>query len=139
MNQESLIDWNERFLTGIPSIDAQHRALVNIINTLQVALSFGDARPILGGLFSHLQEYIESHFAYEANLLQNNAYPQTAEHLAEHYRFTAGVAALIEQYHQDPSVELAQKTKAHLLDWLVNHVLESDFAYAPFLKSCGVA
>ena len=87
--------WDPCFLTGLPTVDEQHHALVDIIN------QFGDARMRPQGasaqeveaLFQELTRYTLYHFREEEALMeQRGVYPShIAHHRHEHAQFVQDI------------------------------------------------
>ncbi|MCK9609121.1 MAG: hemerythrin family protein [Methylomonas sp.] len=63
------------------SIDSDHESFVTLLNQLDTA---GDAE--FPGLFRHLFEHTEQHFAMEDRLMRDSRFPAEAEHAGEHLR-----------------------------------------------------
>ena len=64
-----LISWNDTLSVGIPTIDAQHRKLVDTLNDLHSAMLSGNARQITGSILAKLLEYTRQHFASEEAMM----------------------------------------------------------------------
>jgi hemerythrin len=62
-----------------PEIDKLHAEMLELVSTLSQANA--DAYQ---GLYTQLIKHTEQHFSYEERLMQEGAYPHTAEHLLEH-------------------------------------------------------
>ncbi len=62
----NLMAWSEHFVTGLDTVDVQHKALVEMINAAAPHLASGgeDAQNVVGPLLDKLVRYAASHFAY---------------------------------------------------------------------------
>ena len=60
-----LITWDNKLNTGIGSIAAQHKKLVEIINGLHTAIQKQHTRAELGDILIQLSKYADYHFATE--------------------------------------------------------------------------
>jgi hemerythrin-like metal-binding protein len=83
-----------------------------------------------------LSDYTRIHFASEEKLFAQYAYPETAEHTAEHARLIRELVDLRENPHVSSNL-LSLEMMEFLRDWLSVHILEQDKAYSAFLISKG--
>ena len=125
----SLFEWDEKLETGIPSVDEQHRKLVELINQLFVALGEGKAEAIMGGVIEELLEYTRTHFIEEEELKRVARYPGYLEHKKNHDLFIAKVEGLKDKLlagKTDISLEVINFLK----DWLIDHIMGEDKLFA---------
>lgn len=123
--------WNSRFETGIPSVDDQHRQLVNIVNRVGDALIDGHAteESILGA-FKELENYALYHFDDEEHLMLAAGvdHRHTDLHKQHHLQFFDQLTSMWRG-----RTELDNPAEA-LLDflssWLTFHILEEDQSMA---------
>lgn len=129
--------WSKELELGFQLIDTQHRWLVETTNALHDELSKGEPEPaMVGQLLEGLVDYTMNHFIAEEELFQRHGYPETDAHREEHNRFTATAYSLLERHERGEKVGIA--VLDFLKQWLLNHILVSDRAYAPFLVAKGV-
>ncbi len=80
----TLLEWKDDFSIGNPSVDHEHRQLVEQINAWYVSLrddgSIDTRLDFLGEVFAK----ISAHFALEEKLMRDSGYDQLVEHKAEH-------------------------------------------------------
>lgn len=134
----ALLNWNDNLSVKIPSIDEQHKVLINMINSLQDAMSSGDSRAVLGDIFDGLIKYTEQHFTYEEKLFAEHGYAETESHIKEHQQFVAKVKDLHKQFTGSSNFMIGVDVMKFLTDWLVNHIQGIDAKYSDFLISKGV-
>lgn len=129
----SLIQWDETLSVGVQSIDAQHTALIEILNELHDAMLHGDAHSKTGPLLRKLLSYTKEHFGIEEAMMEAAGYPQLDEHRAHHRKLTAKVEDFIVRFEQGETT-----LNLHLLnflrDWLTSHILREDKAYVPSMN-----
>ncbi len=131
----SLFTWSETFLTGIDSVDAQHRHLQELINNLAFAAvnaaTHGDAD--LAGTRGELEDYARAHFTDEEVLMQREGVDARFihAHIAQHQSFMDEMSNL----GLDQSDEALQASLTFLLSWLAHHILDIDQSMARQLKS----
>ena len=134
----ALLNWNDNLSVKIPSIDEQHKVLINMINNLQDAMSSGDSRAVLGDIFDGLIKYTEQHFAFEEKLFIEHGYGEMEDHLKEHSQFVAKVKDLNKQFTGSSNFMIGVDVMKFLTDWLVNHIQGIDTKYTDFFISKGV-
>src|SRR3954471_17922288 len=89
-----LFPWKEAYSVRIPQIDAQHKQLIRLINSLHAAMLQGKGAGVLDRILGELVHYTESHFAFEESMLQQRGYKDLASHQAEHRSLSKQVAEL---------------------------------------------
>ena len=65
MRAVDIFPWNDRFNTGLPEIDAQHRVLVGLLNELAGHIVSVTDFPDLNRILAELADYTVYHFASE--------------------------------------------------------------------------
>lgn len=121
--------WDERFATGHPELDRQHRVLFDLIDRIGTTE---------GGVFKpdkhatlDLLEAILQHFGYEDGLMLRFAFPEAEAHRATH----RSLGHLIIKLREDVingSLDHAEFQR-FLDDWWREHVDGSDQRLAAFL------
>ena len=126
------LEWKESYSVGVPTLDDDHRRLIDIINRIDEAAQYG--QPIDHVLYD-LTHYARSHFEREEERLRAVSYPDLDGHAAEHQSFVEwllgverSVAASPEAHH-----EIAELLGNYLRNWLINHILVVDMRYRDFL------
>ena len=132
-----LVLWNDRFATGIPIVDEQHRTLIGIINDLNDGLGNGQSMEQFVRTLGTLLENTVQHFATEENFMALHRFGGLEGHRLEHRLLLEEVGALQAQVGL-PSIALRpQDIPRFLGDWLGHHIQEHDFEYVRFLKANG--
>ena len=124
--------WREAYASGDPTIDAQHRELVEGAGALAVdAMERGDLREV-GASLEALLELVRFHFATEEELLARKGYEGLAAHRALHQELLAKAATL------QAEIREGRATLDRLL-WFVSyevvawHLLTADREFFPLL------
>lgn len=125
----NLMAWSEHFVSGIDTVDTQHKALVEMINAAAPHLASGGevAHQTVGPLLDELVGYAASHFLYEENLMrQAGVLPEYfAQHQHTHQTFVEEVVQMRTQYEKGES--LSGNDLLHFLtSWLTFHILSED-------------
>ena len=130
---ENIAVWDVAYSVGHPTIDDQHKKLVNMINDLfQLDKDGGNAtKATFAKTFSKAGEYAQTHFHEEEEILDKAGYPNLSEHKKEHVIFMNGVWSQFSSFNEgnESPVGLARFLKK----WLLTHIAVSDKKYAPYL------
>jgi hemerythrin len=129
-------EWNDKYSVGVPSVDGQHKRLIEIINTFYDAMREGKGESALRQTLDDLIDYTNTHFRYEENLLQAKGYPDLAAHKKVHESLTAQVMDLVSKYKAGKAA-LSIETGNFLKNWLANHIMTTDHKYSQHLVSRG--
>lgn len=128
--QEHLVVWQEAYSLGVDELDDQHRELFAIMNRLWSAIVRKAEGREMAGIIGELEHFTAVHFSHEENLMRRSEYPLYAEHRAYHRSFIQRLA------DEKAAAEAEEKVSLGLLqflrDWLVNHILVNDRAYAEY-------
>lgn len=117
-----IFHWSERYVTGIPKVDAQHQALVRIVNDVFDILNKGNPEAIDGALVK-LRAYVTDHFALEEAYMTETSYPDHAAHKAAHAKF----AEHVEDLRSCTDKRMVTLKAGFLLsEWLQDHLLKED-------------
>ncbi|MBT8126465.1 MAG: hemerythrin family protein [Gammaproteobacteria bacterium] len=126
----AFFEWDEKYSVSVPSIDRQHRDLIDYINKLQTELASPEPDSmIIEVILNGLIGYTNTHFKYEEMLFSMYKYPETEEHKAAHNRLFETVARFKQRYEEGvPNV--GDELLAFLKIWLNHHILKEDMAYS---------
>jgi len=120
--------WDQRFVTGIEIVDAQHHRLVNIINQLGEVMLAGDnlSEGRMQIVFKQLSDYAREHFHDEEQLMRDAGLdPRHIDvHKHHHHEFVEQLAAMwrARGAMQNP----AETLHGFLSAWLAFHILGED-------------
>lgn len=134
----ALITWNQSYSVEIPTIDEQHKTLVELINKLHDARLAGKGADALGLILTELIRYTQTHFAHEERLMRLYNYPDYEGHKKLHNDLVGKVLEVKSKFDAGEKA-LSGEVFDFLKDWLVNHIQGTDRKYTPFLKQKGVA
>ena len=119
--------WNKNFEIGIPSIDSQHRHLVDLINALATAVTEGEKLPDIQALFGELMEYAAVHFSDEERLMATSPLPEgeKARHRKAHRNFIKKIKEILRRPNLHER-DTAEQVLEFLITWLISHILGTD-------------
>jgi len=124
--------WSSQFETGIDLIDSQHKTLFEAVNKLEASFSLGNTDDAVKKSLDFLGKYTFEHFQTEEQFMREAAYPDLAEHMAEH--------GLLMNKVYDLQARLAEGTPITMdfmtffAGWLGHHIYGTDLALVRFLK-----
>jgi hemerythrin len=128
----TLMTWNDKLSIGVPSMDAQHVALVETLNELHNALVNGNARNLGGSILRSLLAYTKSHLSPEQTNLAAERHPELVQHQLMDRDLTVKVEGIVARY--DKGELILNLQLLHLLnDWLSNHLQRIDRSSRPWL------
>nr|ASW22254.1 hemerythrin [Capilloventer sp. Capillo2] len=106
--------WNESFKVFYELLDEEHKGLFKGIFDL-------DANKSCGKALAHLLDVVEKHFHDEEGMMEKAHYAEIAPHKQMHHDFVAKLKGLKAPV-DDATIHFA-------MDWLVNHIKNTDFKY----------
>ena len=132
-----IIKWRESYETGIPSMDQQHRVLIDLINQLYTMMREKSSEDELGSILQRCLDYGEEHLQTEEALLEQHGYPEMEQHIAHHQKFFKTIEDLKQQYGEQEG-EVTPEIYKFLRTWWIDHIVAEDKKYGPYLKEKGV-
>jgi hemerythrin len=127
--------WRTDWLLGFDEFDQHHTHIAGLMNSLCKVLgndSIGANRE-LPQLLIELLESMRCHFHDEEAFMQLSDYPQLPKHHREHAMLLAELQELIREVEEGRRRFTLQALTA-LKHWLIDHVLNSDKAFATFAQ-----
>ncbi|MGA7104438.1 MAG: bacteriohemerythrin [Candidatus Deferrimicrobiaceae bacterium] len=128
--------WNDEFRLGIRKIDEEHETFLNILNSLEDAISQGKGRTEVGKAINELMLYAYNHFTEEEQMLRDYGYPDYEHHREIHEAATGKILEIAEQH--DAGIADASQVISAMTDWLMKHIQGTDKKYVAFLAAKGV-
>ncbi len=125
----AFIEWNEEFVTGVKSVDDQHRQLVEIVNKFDEASKRGKGSRIMNEILTDLIGYTAEHFAHEERIIVEMGYPKLEAHQKQHRQLLQKVERLQFEFTQQHK-RITPEVRDFLKYWLTNHILKEDQAWA---------
>lgn len=119
------IVWTEKHLVGVDIIDAEHRALIEMFNSI-LAVSKSHNQAELAILLEQLGDATAAHFASEESLMAQFDYAHAAQHRIDHQKLLDEFGHQVDDWrNRHISAELLCR---FMYRWLLRHVLASDMA-----------
>ena len=130
----AFIAWKPEYSVGSVMLDAQHKQLVEMINDLHESMQKRSDPARIRKILDDLIGYTRLHFAQEEKTMERAGYPDLAEHQKIHRSLVAQVEEMRAK-HETGSATFTLKLKDFLKQWLLQHILQDDMRYSPYLKN----
>jgi len=125
--------WDKSMLVGIPKIDREHKALVEIIEDLIWVISQNkhNTATKVKRTMLFLENYTKLHFSHEEDYLEENNNNALQEHKVIHQVFTDNINIINDQLKSHPNSKGAlEAVQTLLLKWLLDHICDEDQNFA---------
>jgi len=131
------IDWLPEYQVEVAEIDDQHKKFVLLINDVYDTIEVGCEEIILGDILDQLDAYSEYHFATEEKYFDLFKYPDSIKHKQVHQDFRNQVASFREHYQENEDL-YARRVLEFMKNWLTDHIVTLDKAYAECFHEHGL-
>ena len=130
------IQWDESMATGVETVDAQHKQLIDLLNDLMEAITWGRARSEIQGLLAKLGAYSTFHFGHEEECMVRYKCPAAEVNMLAHKDFVVTLAALTDAFERDgATAHLVVRVEVEMLRWLTTHIRRTDTQLLPCVKA----
>lgn len=130
---DSVVIWNDAYSIGMPEIDDQHKILFDLINQLWRAIVNRSTVEQQVKLIEKLEHYTLSHFTAEETFMRMFEYSDFDNHKKAHESFIKKIAQ--EKANLQATQHLSLDILNFLKDWLIDHIMVSDKAYAKYCRA----
>ena len=120
-----LVEWRDEFSLGIPSVDLEHRELIELINELYLRHQEKSLKVTVLDFLGELFARISSHFALEERIMHDRQYDQYVQHKAEHERLLDEIRDFMDDYETTETFEEALLGR-FLEFWFTEHFRTHD-------------
>lgn len=129
----TLIEWKQDFEIGIPSVDHEHRELIELINTLHESLSGKSDLDRTVAVLGEINARISAHFALEEKEMRSMGYDEFADHKEDHERLLDEIRDIMDRVEDDRSWDYETELGTRLRDWFAEHFRTKDSRLHRFL------
>lgn len=120
-----LIEWKDEYSVGVPDVDAEHRELIELINTLHESMQARDGGTDVMEFLGEIYARIASHFALEELIMRRHEYDEYHEHKRDHEQLLEEIRDIMDDY-EDGKL-LNEDDLARRLDrWFSEHFRTRD-------------
>lgn len=128
-----MIKWSANFSVNHEGIDEQHKELIKIIEECAVLTRNADNNINKNAeVLTKLDDYVREHFGYEETLMNRYLYPELDLHMAQHNELRNKLEE-INIFDIKNSEKFYQDMLMYLVDWLSNHIMNTDKKLGKFL------
>ncbi len=135
--------WKKEFELGIPTIDQQHKTLLDIGNRISSLIQEheegDDNYEDIFNVVEELKSYTIYHFDTEEELLVKHDYPDYDNHKKEHDDFINYIESVDLAAVDDAQKQFLTELLEKLIKWVFNHILNTDYLYKGHMLEAGVA
>src|SRR3989304_788930 len=125
--------WSESLITGVETIDDQHKGIFTRIHNMLKAMWEGGGK----GEIIEIIDYVTLHFKAEEKLMTKHNYVSYSKQRTEHLLFIKDFSRIKREYETwGVSSHLLVETQQRLCNWLINHIGNEDKKLGVFLQKC---
>jgi len=132
-----LIEWQDEFRIGIPSIDHEHQELIALINALHDRLSGDATAEEVSAFLGEVDAQIAAHFALEEWTMRELAYDQYEDHKADHDRLLEQIRDIADAFEAGVYKDYSGRLGYHLRHWFSEHFRTRDARLHRFVAGQG--
>ena len=123
--QATKIEWSDIYILDNKLLDAEHKALFSIVNSLIENADAENNSEIINESLYHLLQHIESHFKHEEEFMAKCNYPHIERQRKLHRKFHKDVVMFCKRVMTGKE-KVASDLIDLLIDWITQHILEED-------------
>jgi hemerythrin-like metal-binding protein len=131
------IKWTYNFSVGISFLDEEHRQIIDMINKLIERSNTHNNREAINEILTDLRKYALTHFNDEERIMDENNYPECANHKELHKEFNIKVVSFHSAIPQTEDT-LFTNILEFLKNWWIQHILHEDMKYKEFYNKNGL-
>ena len=125
MKTMRLLDWKPSYTLGIPSVDAEHRDMINMINDLYARLEEPLDEELVRDVLGDIHAGIAAHFALEEKLMRGAGWREYTGHKENHETLLDAIRDLMDGFAEDPQAG-RERLRRELADWFSIHFATFD-------------
>jgi hemerythrin len=134
-----MIVWTKDFETGLPSLDQQHRLLIDNVNLLadklRTANPTKDELGYVADLVDYLEAYADIHFKNEEQCMKKSRCSAHAQNREQHEQFRGFIRDYKRLCDQQGFNLQLLRNLHHVMDsWIRDHILKIDTQLKPCIS-----
>lgn len=122
---------------GEPTVDDDHKHLVDLINAFELAIAGTIDHKKIARVLLGLVDYTGEHFAREEQLQLAIRYPYHESHRRSHRDVLKKLSDIVTEYSLAPAGpardRMVRDLANFLKEWLVDHIIQSDLRMKPYV------
>ena len=127
----NLINWKNEYSVGVDEIDAQHKNLLDMLNTLLQAIVEKTSKEGMEKVLEEMINYVDFHFKSEEKYTK--PHPNFSEHRLEHWQFVKTTMEFQKKFGRNENISI-QEIFEFLVNWLTNHIIGTDVRDFTYLR-----
>jgi hemerythrin len=120
-----LLQWKPSFTLGIPSVDTEHREMIDTINSVYASLEDEGSELEVNRVLGEIHAHISAHFALEERLMRAASYVEYAHHKDSHEQLLDQIRDLMDSFSTNPVAGRARLQNS-LSNWFGAHFATFD-------------
>lgn len=134
----SLFEWSDLYSVRIPSIDAEHKQIVQMLNDYYdkpdtEKVNVEEQKKVIAGLI----EYVKTHLTEEEGKMLQHKYPLLEEHRDKHTALIKKVMEYKKSVDEGNALSGSELSR-FIAKWLRFHIQNEDMKYVGFMIEHGV-
>lgn len=126
------MSWHPSMSTGVDTVDAQHKNLIQQLNDLADALQTAEVASQLTATLDFMGEYAIAHFNHEELCFRRYNCPAAEANRLAHQEFLRVFTDFRSRLDlEGPTPALAAEVEQHLMTWLMAHICGTDVKLRP--------
>jgi hemerythrin len=127
MASDEIVNWHNSYSINIPLIDAQHKELIRLTNTLYQGCLKGrnQSKDVFLEVIRGAVDYVGYHFSTEEMIMERIVYPAYSTHKKEHTDFVREVLKTVDDLSKGTNYNPLAFVH-YLKDWILTHIAVSD-------------
>jgi hemerythrin-like metal-binding protein len=121
----TLLQWKSEYALGIPSVDHEHRELIEQINGLYAHIEGSADAAAIEACLEDIYAGIAAHFALEERHMREAAYDDYRAHKEEHEDLLDQIRDLMDEFADDPAAGQVV-LRERLAQWFGRHFATAD-------------
>jgi hemerythrin-like metal-binding protein len=121
----NLLDWKPAYALGIPSVDAEHRDMIRMINDVYARLREPVDEELVRDVLGEIHAGIAAHFALEERLMREAGWREYGAHKESHEALLDAIRDLMDEFADDPQAGRS-RLQRELADWFGIHFATFD-------------
>ncbi|HHH45877.1 MAG TPA: bacteriohemerythrin [Thiotrichales bacterium] len=121
-----LIEWDDRYATGIADVDYEHQELIRIINTLFQKVGAGESADQVVAFFGDLLSTVSGHFALEERLMRDRGYEGYRAHKEDHEALLDEIRDIMDGFEAGEAAFAPEMLGTVLDAWFSEHFRTHD-------------
>lgn len=129
--------WRKQMAVGDERIDQDHKFLICLINTVELALRTGRDRDLLTTTLDQLNEYTLTHFDSEERIMLAIGYRRFDQHKLQHQLLIRELGEIRKRLEGKADGEFppeeCESISTLFRHWLLDHIVKEDMQLRPAL------